>query len=322
MTVPYAMRLVCLSLAVFFLVHSAAAGVVRLFVPILVRRAERMNAARGARFLMFVRLLPATLAAFVVAALCAPSYLWLEPSGTSERMGAICLAAAALGAALWVESAAKGLRAVLRSGRYLRRCRATAEEVRMGTAADPILVVPQSKPVLALAGVWRTRLVLSQAIVDALPGEQLRAALRHEDAHRESRDNMKRLLLLLAPGVLPGLRGFDALEMAWARLAEWAADDRAVAGDSQVSISLAEALVRVARLGAAPSPAPLATSLLADGRDLAERVERLLRPTAPASEPAFPSASMAMGAGAALMVMMLHPAVLHSVHSLLERLNY
>ena len=118
--------------------------------------------------------------------------------------------------------------------------------------------------------------------MNALPAEQLAAALRHEEAHRVSRDNLKRLLLLLTPGLLPGLHGFHAIERGWARFTEWAADDEAVAGDAHLSLYLAAALVRIARMGGAPAPSPLATSFLGDSRELSARVDRLLSP-APAA---------------------------------------
>jgi len=321
MIAPYALRLFCLCLAVFFLVHTAAAVTVRLLTPAILRFAARFRAHRAAAVLLGARLLPPALALFAVAGLCAPSYLWLEPAGTSEEVGALCLIAALLGVLLLSESLARSIGAAWRSTQYLRACRQTALPQVPAGAPRNVLVLPARKPVLALAGVWRARMVLSQGIVDALTEPQLAAAMRHEDAHRQSRDNLKRLLVLLAPAMLPGVRGFGALEAGWARAAEWAADDRAAAGDPQSALALADALVRVARMGTGPSTAALATSLLADGRDLAERVERLLRPTPVASDSGL-SSTVAAASLAAVALMMLNPTVLYAVHSALERLNH
>jgi len=64
-------------------------------------------------------------------------------------------------------------------------------------------VVDGPAPCVMLAGVLRPRLVISRGVVAALSAEQLSAAIRHERAHGISRDNLKRLLVLLAPGILP-----------------------------------------------------------------------------------------------------------------------
>ena len=138
-------------------------------------------------------------------------------------------------------------------------------------------VVDASAPLLALAGVTRPRVVISRGLMEALTPEQLAAAIGHEEAHRQSRDNLKRLALLLAPDILPGVRGFGALEREWARVSEWAADEGAAAGDAHRRLALADALVRTVRLGCMPRPADtLATTLVEDLVDLEARVARLL----------------------------------------------
>ena len=95
-------------------------------------------------------------------------------------------------------------------------------------------------------------------------------------------------------------------------------------GDCRRSLSLAAALVRVARLRPASYPSPVITSLLNEGRDLAVRVDRLLR-AAPASEK--PGRGMPVVAASAALVLtgllvavMLRPATFYSVHRLLEDL--
>jgi hypothetical protein len=148
-------------------------------------------------------------------------------------------------------------------------------------------------------------------VVRALSTEQLAAALRHERAHWTSRDNLKRICILLTPGILPFIGGSRTLERAWKKFAEWAADDRAVSGSARRACALAAALVRVARMSAEKG----ATDRLA------ERVDRLLcnAPPSPASKPMLALSGIVLIA-ASLAVAILQPAALYSVHIALERL--
>ncbi len=319
MTVPYLVRLVCLSLACYFLLHTALAAAVWAVAGRAIRAAERLWPPDAARLLLALRLLPATLAGLAVAGLCVPSFLWLEPSGTAEEAGGACLAAALLGGAVWMAALGRGWRAVAQSRRCARMCGRVArpDSVAEGIA---VWVVDATAPVLALAGVMRPRVVISRGLMEALETEQLSAALRHEEAHRRSRDNLKRLALLLAPEILPGLRAFGPLERAWARGTEWAADEGAAAGDARRRLALADALVRAVRLGCAPRPAgPLATTLLDDPLDLEARVTRLLEAPTGARPSARYWAVAGLAAGA-LAVVLLQPGTLYTVHWLLEGL--
>jgi beta-lactamase regulating signal transducer with metallopeptidase domain len=148
--------------------------------------------------------------------------------------------------------------------------------------------------------------------------------LAHEHAHCASRDNLKRLLIQLAPDIFPFLHPLRTLERTWSQFAEWAADDQATAGDSSRAVSLAAALVQVARMGRGPRLPFLSTSLLASDRDLSARVDRLLetRPVIPAptaeAQPALRTAVVLLvGSMAALLAT---PATLAVVHELLELL--
>jgi hypothetical protein len=111
----------------------------------------------------------------------------------------------------------------------------------------------------------------------------LSVAVRHEQAHRARRDNLKRLLVCLAPGMLPFYRGCGSIERGWLKFAEWAADDCAVDGNPRRSVALAAALVAVARLGVSRPTLPLATCLVDDAADFTARVDRLVGPTVPAA---------------------------------------
>jgi Zn-dependent protease with chaperone function len=323
MMASYLVRLFCLCLAVFFLIHSVAGLAVALGGAAAIRAAQRMRPRLAERFLLMLRLLPAALALFVVAGICVPSYLWLEPEISAEEVGAGCLTAALLAAALCTISTARGVRAMVRSARHARTCQRLARCSILAGSSHPVWILDAPAPLFALVGVFRSRVAISNPVMSMLPAGPLAAALRHEEAHRISRDNLKRLLLALAPDMLPGFHGFGAIERNWARFTEWAADDEAVGGDAHLSLYLAAALVHIARLGGAPAPSPLATSFLADTRELSARVDRLLSP-APAAPARTRSSTVTLAgvvlAGVGCAAIILNPATLESAHRIIERL--
>ncbi len=313
MTLPYLPRLVCLSLAAFALVHVALALVVSLLARTAVQFAEGLRPAAAARLLLILRLLPAAGAAFVVMAVCLPSYLWLEPDAPAERVGFACVAAALLAVAIWSVSLVRGLRAASGSRRFLQTCRRAGRPTHLPDEPAETFVVDSPAPVLALAGILHPRLIVSRGVLSALTPEQLAAALRHERAHWTSRDNLKRFCILLTPG------SNRTLEHGWRKFTEWAADDRAVAGSPRRSLALADALVRVARMTGHIAGPPLATPLMGDADNLMARVERLLRP-APVKRHSRPFLVLSAASLIACAVGILQPAVLYSVHQALERL--
>lgn len=295
--IAYIYRLLCLSLASFFVIHFFSGVIVKLLQNATIRLAQRMSARSAARFLLAARLLPVTFAVAIVAGLCVPSYLSLEPRGIVERVGPLCALAALMTATLWGLSIYRGLRALLYS-------------------------LPElPSPVLALVGIFHPKLVISREALAVLSPEELQSAIRHEQAHQLSRDNLKRLSILFAPDLFPFWNGFSRLDQAWAKFAEWAADDHAAGEDVERAISLAAALVRVARLTPPSKPIPLMTAFLADASDLSARVERLLsteRWPAHRRNIAVP-AIMLLFIGL-LLSLAAQTAILNSVHQLLERL--
>ena len=233
MTLPYPMRLLCLCLAAFFLVHLAVGLVVLAIQTAAVRMTERATPRSAARWLLALRLFPLACSLFVVATLCVPSYLWLEPEATAEEVGFVCLLSALLAVAVCGVSIARGLRAGVQSVCYINRCQRAGIRTRVLEDPSPAWVIEGGS--LMLAGIMHPRIFIPRKVMSSLSADQLGAALRHEGAHRDSRDNLKRLLILLAPGIFPFCRGFETLERHWARFTEWAADDRAVDGDTRRS---------------------------------------------------------------------------------------
>jgi hypothetical protein len=323
MSAPYLFRLVCLCLSSFFLVHTFLALLVNFASKRAIHWAGRLRAKRAASILFALRLIPGTTACLAVLGFCIPSYIWLEPRKAPEGVGLACIGLAILGAAVCADSTSRLAASIRKSIRFGRACEVEGRKTRLPVGGAPICVVPQDAPILAVVGILRPKLVVSTSVLRALPPDEWHAALRHERAHRIWRDNLKRLALIASPRAIPILGGLSLIENEWARFTEWAADDLAAEGDPHRAISLAAALVRVARLGAA-APHPAIVSSLADSTDLSERVERLLRM---ASTENMQSRGMlswvqraALLIGTALTASLLWPASLLAVHQLLERL--
>jgi len=324
LSLPYTWRLVCLCCASFFVLHLAMAVATRLSAGTAMRMAARMKPSSAARFLFFLRISPMALAVFVVLAFCIPSYLWLEPEAAGEKFGFVCFLMATLGAGIWVLSITRVASAVRGTVRYLHQCERHGRKINVPGEPSPALLLADNAPVLAVAGVVHPRLVISKRVLRGLTAEQRDAALRHEQAHRISRDNFKRFLILLTPDVLPFLRTFASLERAWAKFTEWAADDQATEGDSRRALSLASALVQVAKMGSKPQLSYLFSSLVDDDHELSERVDRLLRPQPNPGKPAevlvpFLTSVGALMAGAVALVL-FWPGSLSLVHQALEQL--
>lgn len=328
MILPYALKLLACCAAAFFLVHAFLGFAAWGAAPMAIRFAEKMPARQGARFLLFLRLLPVSLSLLIVAGLCLPSYLLFEPRVSAERMNLLCSAAALCGVAIWAVSISRSIYALIRSSEFVR----TAELAGRATSLpeDPSLtaVTFSGAPIFGLSGIFRPRVIFSRDVQMALSPEEFGVALCHEKAHRNSGDNLKRLLILIAPEALPASRFFARLERAWTKLSEWSADDDATRGNAQAPLILAQALVRVARLGVAPH-SRLSVSLVGDS-NLEERVNRLLL-----MEPGDAVQSSlhksfrwvrAFGSGALLLLALLPialkvwPSIFYTMHVVLERM--
>jgi Zn-dependent protease with chaperone function len=324
LSLTYTWRLLCLCCASFFVLHLALAVGTRLCAGTAVRMAARMKPSSAARLLFFLRIAPMALTVFALLAFCIPSYLWLEPEAAGEKVGLVCFLMAALGAAICALSVTRVVSAVRGTVQYLEQCERHGRNIHVPGEPSPALLLADDAPVLAVAGVVHPRLVISKRVLRGLTAAQRDAALRHERAHRTSRDNVKRFLILLSPDVLPFLRAFTALEQNWAKFTEWAADDQAVEGDSNRALSLASALVCVAKMGSKPKLSYLFSSLLADDHELTERVDRLLRPQPNPGKPAEVLLPFLTSAGAligtAVVIVLLWPGSLSLVHQALERL--
>jgi Zn-dependent protease with chaperone function len=328
MILPYALKLLASCAAVFFLVHGFLGFAAWSAAPMAIRFAERMPARQGARFLLLLRFFPLSFSVLVVAGICVPSYLLFEPRVYAEPMNLFCSGAALCGFGIWGVSISRSIYALVRSAEFARAAELAGRATPL--PGDPALTVVlcDGPPIFGLCGIFRARVILSRDVRMALSPEEFEVALRHENAHRISSDNLKRLLILLAPEALPGLRCFARLERAWTKLSEWSADDDASRQDAQAPLLLAQALIQVARLGVGPR-SRLSVSLVG-GSNLEERVNRLLlMEPGNAIQSSLQVSLSWVGAcafGALLLLAMLPiilkvwPTIFYAMHVVLERM--
>ncbi|MBV8894947.1 MAG: hypothetical protein JO051_00430 [Acidobacteriaceae bacterium] len=322
MTASYEVRLLIQCLSVFFLVHLLLSLGVNAVSPLAVSLSERLRPIYGVRLLLFLRLLPILAASYAAAAIALPSYLRLEQESDAERIGFSVLCSAVLAIAIWARPLPRTIKALRHSSQFVEALLSLGRPSSI--ARNPVWILPEPAPRVAVAGVLRPRVLLSESAIDMFSPEELNLVLLHEKAHQRSRDNLMRLLLLILPDVLPFVRLNRALEAQCKRLVEWAADDFAAAGDRQNSISLARALVCFARHQNRAACCILATSLVEDDSDLARRVDRLLGSveTSPPTVRTYMGSTMLLALVASTFAAAIHFADLSRAHRLLEILSH
>ncbi|MEO8663255.1 MAG: M56 family metallopeptidase [Bryobacteraceae bacterium] len=294
MNYPYAARAVILAFGSFFFLY-AAFGLAVAAVP---KRwiCERLSPRSAASLLVALRFLPVLCALSLIAGVVIPAFLQGELATGAETVGWFMTLAAAAGVSLWIQSLVRSARALY--------------AVRRLQGPERQYVLETGDPFLAVTGIRRPHIVVSRGFLEAIPAEQQEVAMRHEMAHFRAADNLKRLLMLLAPPL-----AFAALEQSWARYAERAADDRAVQGDPERAALLAEVLLRVARSRAKTSPV-LASALVGSASEIHARVERLLAPQRQADH----SFSLLLLAPLLLTACLAAQGATESLFTLLERL--
>ena len=179
-------------------------------------------------------------------------------------------------------------------------------------------------PLLGTVGLVRPHVYASRQLVDSLTAAELAATLAHEAGHIRSADNLKRLLLFVAPGS----SWLRSLRREWSRACEVAADDAAVASGAGV-FDLASALVKAGRmrLNERDTRPALASHLVPPGAEaqLAERVRHLRELLE--SDAAAPRSRLSsrrwwwLGLAAPLLVYAVYfMPLMQSAHEVIERL--
>jgi beta-lactamase regulating signal transducer with metallopeptidase domain len=167
------------------------------------------------------------------------------------------------------------------SRRAIAQWMRSAEAITLPGISVPTHCIDAAFPVVAIAGVFRPRLLIAKSVLKACRPNELQAILAHERWHLHHGDNLRRLLVAASPDVLMWTPLSRRLSALWQSAAEDAADAEAASSHPAGRVSLAEALIRIGRLApAGHSPSDLPASTLFRGENLERRIRRLLDPEA------------------------------------------
>lgn len=261
----FALRGIAVSLTFFVLVYCLISAL----VAVAWRSLPQRNAAerRVAALLFSLRVLPLVVSVVTTFAFVVPSFQLLEPRSIDEGIGTMPLA---LGASALLLIAYGCFRVISAQTMTSRLVANWLQDAYLLDAPTEIVTSCSGRetPPLTLVGVRKPRVVVSESAIALLSHDELRIALKHERAHVQSRDNLKKLVFRFCP--FPGMA---KLESAWAEAAELAADEEAVSRLDE-AVDLAAALIKLARL-APVNVAPTCTMGLVTG-SISFRVARLL----------------------------------------------
>jgi Zn-dependent protease with chaperone function len=214
-----------------------------------------------------------------VLTLFIPSYVAFEPRPADEVINlkiAVMATVAAFGLALMAWRALVLWRATRRlTVAWLSH----AEKIALDGLSIPAFRFTHRFPVLAVVGVFRPRLFIADSVLNVLDEDELAAALTHEAAHIAAHDHFKLSMMRACRDVFATLPGSGALERAWAEEAESAADEQAARAGTAVALSLAAALIKIARLTPEAKTAilPVGAYLIGDDSGgVGRRVQRLI----------------------------------------------
>lgn len=273
-----------------------------------------LNRARTASAdLLVLRLLPVAGALLFAVTVVLPAFLCCEPRQDREAAGPLLLILAAfalltLGHGIW-----RGWRACAAARSLLQRCGPPTRWVFEN--GHSVQVVDIAEPIIGVVGGWRPQMVTAECIISACSREEFQQVVAHEAAHVSGRDNLKLLLLLACPDALAWTALGSAMRDRWRTETEFAADQRATGDDPHKRVTLASALIKVARLldtghrGRQPLTMPVALD------DVEGRVRQLL---APARTPSA-AISKALASFAVLIPVAALP-LYPLVHELIETL--
>jgi Zn-dependent protease with chaperone function len=266
----FTLRGIAVSLTFFVLFYCLLSTL----VVVAWRSLKRWHATEQvlAAVLFALRIVPFVASTIITFAFVIPSFQLLEPRSIrvdmDEGIGAMPLALGICALILIACGCYRVVVAQTKTSRVVARWLQGAHLLDVDAGAQTVAFRSKQSPPLTLVGVRTPRVLVSESTVALLTHSELHIALKHEIAHVESNDNLKKLLFRFCP--FPGM---SKLESAWSQTAELVADDAAVSNLDN-AVDLAAALVKLSRLVPVET-APVCTVGFVTG-SISTRVARLL----------------------------------------------
>ncbi|HXP42116.1 MAG TPA: M56 family metallopeptidase, partial [Candidatus Acidoferrales bacterium] len=237
----FALRGIAISLTFFVLLYCLLSALVATAWRLLrwLQATEQSLAA----LLFALRVLPLAASVVITLAFVVPSFQLLEPRSIAEGTGAMPLTLSVCALLLIAYGCFRVITAQIKTSRVVARWQEGAHSLNVDAGVQMVtLRSGRDAPPLTLVGVRRPRVLVSEFTVALLSQDELHIALKHELAHMQSFDNLKKLVFRFC--FFPGMAN---LESAWSQAAELAADDAAVSNMDD-AVNLASALVKLSRL--------------------------------------------------------------------------
>ena len=268
-----------LALATFFTLNVLATAVITGLWRIAEPLARRWSARTRAECLFALRVAAPLLSLLILVTLFVPAYVGYEPYGTSEVVSKKLAAFAIIsiigvGFALW-----RAFQSWVATRSLANQWLRAAVRTRLPLIDIPTYRIAHAFPIIAVVGTFRPRLFVAEQVLESLSEDELRAAIAHERGHLSARDNFKRALLRGCRDLLTIVPSGRSLDRAWSESVECAADEHAAQLSPDIALSLASALVRIARMVpvGVRTELPLATFLVGEEtRGIKVRVRRLV----------------------------------------------
>jgi hypothetical protein len=272
--------LICISLLFTFLftINLGASFVSTLVWRLISRPANGWRPRTRSATIFALRVAPVVAGFVFILGFVLPAFLIYEPWHSGETIGNKQMVVIGVCAVGILAAAFRIFASWWRTRRLVADWVARSLPIEIAGIDVPAFRLEHEFPVFAVVGVFRPRLFVCERVLAGLDGAETASVVQHELGHLDALDNLRRVLMELC-GDLLVLPVGRSLDRGWTEASEVAADEFAVRDDRAAALSLASALIKIARLipdGKLASLPSAAFAVQPDSDLLATRIQHLI----------------------------------------------